>query len=57
MTAAVASLDEWQQTFLPSRTGTFRDVLLDSFAALVAQILIAIFLLTRNGADEAKTEG
>ena len=48
MTVTVASLDEWHQTFLPSRTGTFRDVLLDSFAALVAQILIAAFLLTRH---------
>ncbi len=40
MTALVASLDEWHQTFLPSRTGTVRDVFLDSFAALVAQIVI-----------------
>jgi len=40
MTAAVASLDEWHQTFLPSRTGAFRDVLLDSSAALAVQILL-----------------
>ena len=40
MTALVASLDEWHQTFLPSRTGTLSDVLLDSTAALAAQILL-----------------
>lgn len=33
-------LDEWHQSFLPSRTATFRDVLLDSSAALAAQIVL-----------------
>lgn len=36
----VASLDEWHQTFLPSRTGLLSDVFLDSFAALVAQFVL-----------------
>ena len=45
MTAAVASLDEWHQTFLPGRTGRFRDVVLDSSAALLAQILIFLWCL------------
>ena len=44
MTALVASLDEWHQTFLPSRTGTIWDVVLDSCAALVAQILLYLWL-------------
>jgi VanZ family protein len=44
MTALVASLDEWHQTFLPSRTGTLWDVLLDSTAALTAQLLIFLWL-------------
>jgi VanZ family protein len=44
MTVLVASLDEWHQTFLPSRTGTIRDVLLDSTAALAAQILLPLWL-------------
>jgi VanZ family protein len=44
MSAFVASLDEWHQTFLPSRTGAVRDVILDSSAALTAQILIFIYL-------------
>jgi len=44
MSAVVASLDEWHQTFIPSRTGLFRDVVLDSAAALTAQVLIFLFL-------------
>jgi VanZ family protein len=44
MSAVVASLDEWHQSFLPSRTGAFSDVMLDSFAALTAQVLIFVFL-------------
>jgi VanZ family protein len=44
MTALVACLDEWHQTYLPSRTGTLRDVLLDSTAALVAQGVIFLLL-------------
>jgi VanZ family protein len=47
MTVLVASLDEWHQTFLPSRTGTVRDVILDSSAALVAQIVIVMWLKGR----------
>jgi len=39
----VAVLDEWHQSFLPSRTGTVSDVVLDSAAALAAQI--ALFAL------------
>ena len=40
LTALVASLDEWHQAFLPSRTGTVNDILLDSTAALAMQMLI-----------------
>jgi VanZ family protein len=50
MTALVASLDEWHQMFLPSRTGTIRDVALDSAAALVTQVLIYAWL--RAGRDQ-----
>jgi VanZ family protein len=39
-----ASLDEFHQTFIPSRTGTSRDVLLDLVGALFFQIVIALFL-------------
>jgi len=44
MSALVASLDEWHQTFIPSRTGAVSDVMLDSFAALTAQVLIFLYL-------------
>lgn len=37
MSAFVASLDEWHQSYLASRTGVFSDVVLDSTGALVAQ--------------------
>jgi VanZ family protein len=43
-----ASLDEFHQTFIPSRTGTSRDVLLDLVGALVFQIVIALFLRNRG---------
>jgi VanZ family protein len=39
-TALVASLDEWHQSFIPSRTGTVHDVLLDTCAGIGAQILV-----------------
>lgn len=57
MTAFVASMDEWHQTYLPSRTGTFHDVVLDSFAALIVQILIAIMLRRRGRALSASSSG
>ena len=50
MSALVACLDEWHQTYLPSRTGSLRDVLLDSIAALVAQVVLFLFLRTRRAA-------
>jgi VanZ family protein len=40
--AAVASVDELHQTFVPSRTGAFFDVLLDTAGATLAQILIRV---------------
>jgi len=45
--AGVASLDEWHQTFLSSRTGTIHDVILDSAAALTAQAIIYV-IVTRE---------
>ena len=56
MTALVASLDEWHQTYLPSRTGRWQDVVLDSSAALVAQVLIWMFLTQRRGANRVRQE-
>jgi VanZ family protein len=51
-TALVAALDEFHQTFLPSRTGAFHDVVLDSTAGLVAQI--AIFMILRKRHRDAE---
>ena len=50
-TALVASLDEWHQSFLPSRTGHWQDVVLDSSAAIGAQILAFLTIhWSRNSA-------
>jgi len=34
-TVFVAAMDEWHQSYIPSRTGTMRDVVLDSVAGLI----------------------
>jgi len=47
-TALVASLDEWHQSFLPSRTGRWQDVVLDASAGLAAQILIFLWWKSRG---------
>ncbi|MGB7549103.1 MAG: VanZ family protein [Terracidiphilus sp.] len=41
-TALVASSDEFHQTFLPNRTGEFRDVLLDCCGAVAMQLVAYI---------------
>jgi VanZ family protein len=46
-TALVASLDEWHQTFLPNRTGSPWDVLLDCCGALFMQS-VAFMVLRRR---------
>ena len=43
-TALVASLDEWHQFYLPTRTGTLHDVLLDSGAGIAAQLALFLWL-------------
>jgi len=57
MTVLVACLDEFHQTYIPSRTGTLHDVLLDSSAALAAQLVILLWLRGRGpaGRKERKT--
>jgi VanZ family protein len=45
-TALVASCDEWHQTFLPNRTGTPWDVLLDCTGAVVLQLIVYLFMRT-----------
>ena len=50
MTTLVACLDEWHQTYIPSRSGDVKDVLLDSSAALAAQLVILAVLRGRGPA-------
>jgi len=42
-TAFVASLDEWHQTFIPSRTGLFSDVVLDTVGGSVLCGMVWLF--------------
>lgn len=42
-TALVASLDEWHQSYIPSRTGSIHDVFLDTCAGIGAQILVYLW--------------
>ncbi len=50
-TACVAALDEWHQSYIPSRTGTVSDVALDSVAGVVF-LLVAYFWLRRSDGAE-----
>ena len=40
----VACMDEWHQSYIPSRTGTWRDAVLDSVAGVVALMFAYIRL-------------
>jgi VanZ like family len=46
-TAFVAAMDEWHQSYIPSRTGTWKDAALDSLAGLVF-LLVAYLWLQRS---------
>jgi VanZ family protein len=48
-TAFVASMDEWHQSYIRSRTGTWRDAVLDSVAGLV--FLLVAYLRLRRSAE------
>jgi len=50
-TACVAALDEWHQSYIPSRTGTVWDVALDSVAGVVF-LVAAYFWLRRSDGEE-----
>jgi VanZ family protein len=43
-TAVLASADEWHQSYLPDRTGTPWDVLLDCCGAITLQFVVYIFM-------------
>jgi VanZ family protein len=46
--ALVASLDEFHQSFTPSRGPAMRDVVLDTFGAVFAQALLVVILVRRT---------
>ena len=52
-TALVASLDEWHQSFIPSRTGRWQDVVLDTCAGIGAQVLLFLWagIISRKTAE------
>jgi len=50
-TLFVATMDEWHQSYIPSRTGTWRDVVLDSAAGLV--FLVVAYLWLRRSPEVA----
>ena len=56
-TALVASLDEWHQTLLPSRTGVFSDVVLDSSAGFIAQLAIFVILRVQTSKTQEAVPG
>lgn len=54
-TVLVASLDEWHQSLLPSRTGRWEDVVLDTGAGVAAQVLV--FLAAKWSAQDQRARG
>lgn len=47
-TFVIALLDEWHQSFLPSRTGAFSDVLLDTSGAVAVQAVLLLMIRQRE---------
>jgi VanZ family protein len=50
-TMLVASLDEYHQSFNPERTGSVRDVILDTCAGITVQILLFLWFTLRKSRD------
>lgn len=50
-TAFVATLDEWHQSFIPTRTGRWQDVVLDTSAGVAVQLLILLWWKWRRKTD------
>ena len=51
-TAFVASLDVMRKSFIPSRTGRWQDVVLDTCAGIGAQMLVFLWCMWRRNSDE-----
>jgi len=50
-TMLVASLDEYHQSFNPERTGSVRDVILDTCAGITVQILLFLWVKLRGSRE------
>jgi len=46
-----AGLDEWHQSFVPLREARFRDVCIDAFGALLAQLIVWIYAKRHRGSN------
>lgn len=55
-TALIASCDEWHQAYLPNRTSSVWDVLLDCSGAIVLQMLVYLFVRTFQPKKLARAE-
>lgn len=42
------AIDEWHQSFVPNRDGIFTDVLYDSTGALLAMILLKLYIVNKR---------
>jgi VanZ family protein len=51
--AVAAALDEFHQSFVPSRTASIYDVGLDTMGAIFAQVIIMMLLLDRGQEDSS----
>jgi len=49
-----AGLDEWHQSFVPMREARFRDVLIDSAGALLAQLLVWCYAKLHRNSPQAQ---
>ncbi|WP_078409112.1 VanZ family protein [Priestia abyssalis] len=53
LTFIYAMSDEWHQSFIPGREASFRDVLIDSFGALI--VLSLVFIINNRRKRSVKT--
>jgi VanZ family protein len=51
-----AGFDEWHQSFVPLREARFRDVLIDSIGALLAQVFVWGYAKLHRNSSEAVTQ-
>ena len=56
LTLVAASGDEFHQSFVPSRTASPRDVLLDMVGAIFFQIAIAVWLGSRSASSQSGSQ-